>query len=523
MAVEVLSGSITGPYLVDGGDVIVVTEDAFVFSSEYNTGALENLSDSNSGITIIVDGTLQSTGEYSAAIRLFGEKFDDEGTSYIGDHLIQVREGGLLKGYAGIALSNGSDNTIENSGRIVGEVFGIWQGGGSATITNSGVIVAKDHRSAITLDDLDTATVLNAGTLTSSGGSGGGISLRGSASSIISNSGLIKVGGAGISSTESQGLTVLNSGKVESTHESGVGVGFRESIDYYFENSGSIKGGTGVVSDWGPGRIDNSGRIVGDHTAIQVGFTIDDGVTIHNTGLIKGGKYSLYSNDANLDVTNLGVMKGDILIESFPDQTSTLENAGRIVGKVQLSRADDTYRGIDDGIVTRFVHGGDGQDKLTGGSDTDDLRGGDGDDTLRGKDGADDLRGGDGDDSLYGNNGADILRGGTGNDTLAGGNGKDTLDGGKGMDTLEGGKGNDTLTGGAGADVFVFAANSGTDTVLDFTDEVDVLRISDHAGGFDSLTIADSGLDLEIIHDGGVILLTALAGTVLSSADFDFG
>jgi len=63
VAVETLFGSITGPYLVDGGDIIIVTEDAFILSSEYNTGALENLSDSNSGITIIVDGTLQSTGE----------------------------------------------------------------------------------------------------------------------------------------------------------------------------------------------------------------------------------------------------------------------------------------------------------------------------------------------------------------------------------------------------------------------------------------------------------------------------
>lgn len=132
------------------------------------------------------------------------------------------------------------------------------------------------------------------------------------------------------------------------------------------------------------------------------------------------------------------------------------------------------------------------------------------------------LTGLNGGDHLAGGKGRDKLIGGNGNDELFGEIGKDNLAGGKGKDTLDGGKGNDILRGNGGADVFVFGANSGTDKVKDFEDGTDMLRLVGHSGEFDSLTIADSGADLEILHDGGVILLTGLEGTVLTSDDFDF-
>jgi len=206
--------------------------------------------------------------------------------------------------------------------------------------------------------------------------------------------------------------------------------------------------------------------------------------------------------DSLVYVTNMGTMKGDV--DTRDSFQTTLINGGKIIGTVKLSNLDDTYTALDDGFVTQFVLGGDGADKLTGGSRQDDLRGGHDDDILRGK------------------GGADVLQGGQGDDVLKGGNKDDNLSGGSGRDLLHGGNGNDTLTGGAGADVFVFGSNSGTDRVMDFADGLDLLRIEDHAGGFASLSIADQGADLMITHDGGVILLTGEAGTVLSGADFDF-
>ena len=60
------------------------------------------------------------------------------------------------------------------------------------------------------------------------------------------------------------------------------------------------------------------------------------------------------------------------------------------------------------------------------------------------------------------------VQGGAGNDTIWGGQGADTIAGGDGNDVLLGGAGNDYLTGGGGTDVFLFAANSGQDTIADF-------------------------------------------------------
>ena len=53
------------------------------------------------------------------------------------------------------------------------------------------------------------------------------------------------------------------------------------------------------------------------------------------------------------------------------------------------------------------------------------------------------------------------------------------IDGGGGNDMLTGGSGNDILTGGDGDDTFVFGANSGDDTVTDFSLADDVLLFED--------------------------------------------
>ena len=82
--------------------------------------------------------------------------------------------------------------------------------------------------------------------------------------------------------------------------------------------------------------------------------------------------------------------------------------------------------------------------------------------------------------------------GGSGNDTFANinsvfgsnfddvlvGNGSfNNLFGDAGNDTLQGMAGDDILTGGASGDIFVFAANGGNDTVTDFQDGQDLIRL----------------------------------------------
>lgn len=187
---------------------------------------------------------------------------------------------------------------------------------------------------------------------------------------------------------------------------------------------------------------------------------------------------------------------------------------------------DDEIKGRD-GDDRLF--GGDGDDRLVGGAGNDALRGGLGDDRLEGGDGNDGLGGGAGQDVLLGGAGGDVLGGGADNDVLRGGGGRDVLKGGRGddqlfgdggNDILKGGHGSDMLTGGKGADTFVFASGqSGSDTVKDFAETLDIIAI--HLRGLDesSVTVAINGANTEITF--GTDLIT-LEGVNLVEADITF-
>jgi Ca2+-binding RTX toxin-like protein len=82
-----------------------------------------------------------------------------------------------------------------------------------------------------------------------------------------------------------------------------------------------------------------------------------------------------------------------------------------------------------------------------------------------------------GSDRLNGASGNDTVIGGGGNDVLLGGNGNDILLGGSGNDVLNGGPGNDILVGQAGADTFQLHTQQGRATVIDYTVNVDKIKI----------------------------------------------
>jgi len=82
-----------------------------------------------------------------------------------------------------------------------------------------------------------------------------------------------------------------------------------------------------------------------------------------------------------------------------------------------------------------------------------------------------------GPNKLLGTSSADTIQGNGGNDVLYGSAADDVLDGGAGRDKLVGQTGADQLTGGLGSDRFIFAGRIGTDTVTDFQDDVDTIRL----------------------------------------------
>ena len=103
--------------------------------------------------------------------------------------------------------------------------------------------------------------------------------------------------------------------------------------------------------------------------------------------------------------------------------------------------------------------------------------GGNGDDKLSGGSGNDSLIGGKGWDSMHGGAGNDWMWGGDGHDVLEGFTGDDHMFGGNGNDVLNGGTGNNRMSGGAGYDTFVITEGLGRDLINDFENGVDILHV----------------------------------------------
>ncbi|WP_299752768.1 tandem-95 repeat protein [uncultured Tateyamaria sp.] len=110
---------------------------------------------------------------------------------------------------------------------------------------------------------------------------------------------------------------------------------------------------------------------------------------------------------------------------------------------------------------------------------------------------------------------ADILRGGAGNDQI---------NGGAGDDILNGGTGNDQLRGSSGNDEFVFRDSFGSDTIIDFEDGTDLIRVDIAGISYSDLTITSSGSSgSEVSVSGhGTITLSNIDPTNLTEADFLF-
>lgn len=112
---------------------------------------------------------------------------------------------------------------------------------------------------------------------------------------------------------------------------------------------------------------------------------------------------------------------------------------------------------------------------------------------------------------------------GTGlDDRLIGGSGAETLAGSGGDDYLHDGAGADRLVGGTGADVFVFSADTSTDTIADFENGIDKIDLSDWGRIYSvsSLVITATSTGAQISYGGNVLTVTKAGGGGFSVSDF---
>lgn len=274
--------------------------------------------------------------------------------------------------------------------------------------------------------------------------------------------------------------------------------------------------GDGVILDGVGSTLINHGTILASGSGLSL-FVRDAGTTaVTNTGYIFGEKFGVWNKFGIgvLNFANTGTIES--AGKSFFGGTATdnLTNAGIMKGDVFLNGGDDVYLG-ESGVVYGVIHGGDGDDRFVLGNAPDKVNGGFGFDTL-------DFSGvttglivdlansswsqgaavvGDSYTSIeavIGGTKSDTLRGDAANNALSGRGGSDRLEGGDGQDTLIGGNGSDMLTGGAGADTFAYYGQSEfRDRITDFEVGIDILRFAGSAVGLGTHV---GGLDPDRFH-----------------------
>lgn len=289
--------------------------------------------------------------------------------------------------------------------------------------------------------------------------------------------------------------------------------GFSDTGNYILKNVGldSVLATTNTTRILLDGQK-TTGRIDGLGDSDWHKFSAEQGVnytfTLAGTG-VAGELASVYLvlRDAlgNVITTALGAV-GTITFTASVDGPLYLDVQGydgRYAGQFSLSVISSSPT----------INGTSGNDIITGGAEATVINGGAGNDILNGADG---------NDKLYGSTGLDKLLGGAGADQLFGGAGNDALSGGAGNDRLEGQDGNDLLRGGLGNDQFVFRTTSNTDTILDFQDGADKIRILGGPSSIAGLAISQSGDDVLVKFGAVTIHIDNLLRSDLSAADFLF-
>ena len=208
--------------------------------------------------------------------------------------------------------------------------------------------------------------------------------------------------------------------------------------------------------------------MIADILAIQSLYgtigTLRTGDTTYGEGSNAGGYYdSALEADSSFTIIDDG---GTDTI-NFSTETAnqrvnlnaeTISDVGGLVGNMIIMR---------DTIIENFVSGS-GNDSITGNA---------ADNKIWGGLGIDVIHGGGGNDVIHGNGHADTIYGEGGNDGLRGGAGRDVLYGGAGDDVLRGGIGRDKLIGGTGEDTFFFKKGWAVDTIKDFEDDIDTIKL----------------------------------------------
>jgi Ca2+-binding RTX toxin-like protein len=461
------------------------------------------------GPTIVGTVRIGETGSISAGIGIYAAFstayiINNAGSVISGDEAVSLNHVGTAVGDTAEVLTDKA--FITNTGEIIAEGFlttAIYIDSCLLDLTNAGTIIGNVE--VANLQDLETLTIVNTGTITGEIIAGGIVTL--------SNSGTIQNAIQALAATS---LVLTNTGAIL-----GEVNGSATGDVFYLAGgtvTGFVSGGAGSDAYFVNGstarlvEMGNSG--LADEELSQISWTL--GANFENLALtgadtINGSGNSLDNTIAGNDADN--VLRGgggrDVLfggkgvdtllggvgneVYSIDEFDTVVELANRGTDIVEVKEAfDGNSSTLGDNLEDVFFFKPFAM-TATGNTGNNSIATGDFNDTLNGTTGTDALDGGNGNDTCI-TDGGDTLIDSGGTDTVqssvsftlatgfenltitgtavarTGNSAANTIIGNAGANSLNGLLGNDTLTGGAGSDNFIFTTALGASSIDRITD-----------------------------------------------------
>lgn len=346
------------------------------------------------GNTVINSGTVSTSGDGAAGIGVGGSALTGNTATNDGSITTTGTNAVGILGATGDnnLLNNGVTGTVTTSGlnadgmRLIGDdtIDGV-----EDAITNSGTLATTGaDADGISLSGND-SEVVNAGTITTSGGVGGvdtlagadGIEIDGNGN-LVSNSGPITTSGTdaeGIRmSGDSNSVTNTGSGSISTSGAYAEGIlveGTGNSVTSGGTVTTSGSGSDGIATAGSGNGVTNTGTVSVGGTfglgsdAVSLGGTGDtlsNSGTITNTYIYGGSGVAVRGGDGGVSVTNVGTISSStdtaILTGSGADTITSSGSSAISAGSfaINTGEGDDTVTLSDDTQVTGDVDGGSG-------------------------------------------------------------------------------------------------------------------------------------------------------------------
>ncbi len=361
-------------------------------------------------------------------------------------------------GKGSVTLKNAADKTVS-----------LKDSRGSYTASKTEIKLGKDFTDAINAGKyLSTVTTIDGRAAT------GAVDITGNAEANV----IYASKGGGTIRGESGNDTITGSSKA----------------DYLYGDEGDdyLYGGTGDDTLTGGAGKDTFVYASGDGADTVTDYTAGSDTLYVSSGSISKTESANSSNDL---VFTIG--KGSVTLKNAADKTISLKDSrgSYTVSKTEIKLGKDFTDAINAGKYLSTVTTIDGRTAT----------------------GAVDITGNAQANTIYASKGGGTIKGESGNDTITGSSKADYLYGDEGNDNLYGGIGDDILTGGEGADLFTYSAGDGNDTITDYEEGNDTVKVIGDVVSNTDFSINGKGVIFAVGQ--GSITLENAAGKSISLED----